>query len=178
MVGDLLSTFSHARLRSSVSWRAYIHIDKKTHLSDHNKLLLSWTGSSLVSRTPTPHDTQVRQQPGADGPKGWCFVGSLTEDAKLKFAERVTLDYRLKEVEAICCKGHFRQEDSEQALRLLHSIIRDAWEREGLRVHLVSGEGASSSTTLILSQLSHGLTKNATSVSGFCSVHRKRKRAE
>ena len=75
-----------------------LHIDEKTHFSDHNKLSLLWTGSSSVSRTPTPHDTQVRQQPGADGPKGWCFIGSLTEDARLKVADRVALDSRFKEV--------------------------------------------------------------------------------
>ena len=88
-----------------------LHVSEKTHFSDHNKLLLSWTGSSSVSRAPTSQDTQARQQIVADGPKGWCFVGSLNEDAKLKFAERVASDSRLKEVEAICCKGNFRQED-------------------------------------------------------------------
>ena len=99
-----------------------------------------------MPRAPTTQETQARQRIVEDGPKGWCFVGSLTEDAKLKFAERVALDSRLKEVEAICSRGHFRQEDSEQALRLLHSIIRDAWEREGLRVHLVSGEHSDSAS--------------------------------
>ena len=98
-----------------------LHIAEKTHFSDHSKILLSWTGSSSVSRAPTSQGTQARQQIVADGPKGWCFVGSLTEDAKLKFAERVALDSRMKEAEAICCTSHFSQEDSEKALRLLWS---------------------------------------------------------
>ena len=37
----------------------------------------------------------------------------------------------------------FLQEDSERALRLLHTIIREAWEREGLQVQFVSGKRSS-----------------------------------
>ena len=76
-----------------------LHIAEKTHFSDHNKLVLSWTGSSSMPRAPTSQETKARQRIVEDGPRGWCFVGSLTEDAKLKFAERVALDSRLKEVE-------------------------------------------------------------------------------
>ena len=47
-----------------------LHIAEKTHFSDHNKLLLSWMGSSSASRAPTVQDAQARKQIVADGPKG------------------------------------------------------------------------------------------------------------
>ena len=40
----------------------------------------------------------------------------------------------------------FRDDDSERAFRLLHTIIREAWEREGLQVQFVSGKRSSGSS--------------------------------
>ena len=125
-----------------------LHIDEKSRFSDHNKLMLSWSGqmnSPVIVGGDHGWGAQKfsSQQCVADGPKGWCFRGSLSEAAKHTFCRRVALDSRLHEVEDICCAGKFLKEDSERALRLLHTIIREAWEREGLQVQFVSGKRSS-----------------------------------
>ena len=114
-----------------------LHIDEKSHFSDHQKLMLSWSG--LTNWPDTVGGAQVagaqdnsRYKCVANGPKGWCFLGSLSEAAKHNFCRGVALDSRLQEVEDVCCTGRFLQEGADSALRLLHTITREAWEREGL----------------------------------------------
>ena len=71
-----------------------LHIDEKSRFSDHNKLLLSWSGqmnSPVIVGGDHGWGAQKfsSQQCVADGPKGWCFRGSLSEAANIRSVEEL-----------------------------------------------------------------------------------------
>ena len=73
------------------------------------------------------------------GVEGWCFLGALNESHRDEFRYRVSADPRLHEVEKLCYDNVFPRDRAEEALRLLHGIIRDAWCGCGLRVDKTTG---------------------------------------
>ena len=127
--------------------------------SDHNALHLRWNGRKHI----TP-DTPVSNGIDPDrylssGIEGWCFLGALHESHKEEFRYRVSADPRLHEVEKLCYDNVFPRNRAEEALRLLHGIIRDAWCGCGLRVHRTTGTKKSGENTNYAtgSPLSRGL---------------------
>ena len=113
-------------------------LEKSTH-SDHNVLCLRWT----VRKRITPA-AQVSNEINPDrylsaGVEGWCFLGALNESHRDEFRYRVSADPRLHEVEKLCYDNVFPRDRAEEALRLLHGIIRDAWCGCGLRVDKTTG---------------------------------------
>ena len=61
--------------------------------SDHNALVFGWYGKPLSSSLPTrPMHSSCELR---DGPEGWCFLGSLSEELQNDFVARLMVDPRL-----------------------------------------------------------------------------------
>ena len=133
-------------------------LEKSAH-SDHNALYLRWTGRKHIAP-----DAQVSNEINPDrylssGVEGWRFLGALNESQWEEFRYRISADPRLHEVEKLCYDNVFPPDTAEEALRLLHGIIRDAWCECGLRVHRTTGTRKSGENTNYAtgSPLSRGL---------------------
>ena len=123
-------------------------LEKSTH-NDHNKLYLRWTGRKHIAPDSV---TQISNEINPDrslSPRveRWCFLGELNESNRDEYRYRVSTDPLLHEVEKLRYDNVFPHDIAEEALRLLHGIIRDAWCGCGLRVHRTTGTRRSGERT-------------------------------
>ena len=113
-------------------------------VSSDNKLVFGWYGKPLSSSLPTrPMHSSCELR---DGPEGWCFLGSLSEELQNDFVARLMVDPRLGQISALCDDAKFTQKSAEFALHSLHELIRDSWQACGLKVHKTTGARPSSDT--------------------------------